>query len=69
MAGAFFVTQWNTDQVWLLIDSGKPIPNDMLEFTFEDVRHTLNSYDNACAGTPCRFTVLIINPPAGHSFH
>jgi hypothetical protein len=50
MARPFFKVQRDTLQVWLLLDSSKPIHNHRLEFTIKDVRHTLNS-----GGTVIRF--------------
>src|SRR5580704_6920074 len=49
VARAIFKAQRNRLQVWLLLDSRKPIHNHILVFTFDNVRHALNG------GSPCRF--------------
>jgi hypothetical protein len=42
MARAFFEAQRNTGEVWLFLNSGKPILNYAIKVMFEDVCHTLN---------------------------
>ena len=49
MARAILEAQRNTRKIWLPLNSGQPILNHGVEFTVENVRHTLNSASIAAA--------------------